>query len=207
MNIRTWSAWTLLFVAMAAGCNPSGGARVEPPSWSPAAAARDALALYDTNKDGVLDAAELEKCPVLKVNLSRYDANGDGKLSADEIAARLQVLRDSKIGRVAAPVVVTLNGRPLANAKVTFIPEPFLGPAFKPASGVSDASGGVTVQIENDPVPGVPCGLYRVEVSLADAAGRETIPARYNAQTTLGCEIGPSTVGGRGGLEFKLTTR
>ena len=207
MNRRKWIDLALLGVALTVGCAPSGGARIDPPSMSPSSAAREALALYDANKDGFLDAAELEKCPALKTNSKKYDTNGDGKLSADEIAARLQVIRDSKIGRLSSPALVTLNGRPLANAKVTLIPEPFLGPEFKRASGVSDASGGVTFRIDNETVPGVACGLYRVEVSLVDAGGKETIPAKYNAQTTLGCEIGPSAADSREGLEFKLTTR
>src|SRR5438552_8442226 len=117
MNHQSWMTLALLGFALTTGCAPSGGARVDPPSMSPSAAAREALALYDANKDGVLDAAELEKCPALKVNLSKYDANGDGKLSADEIAARLHLLRDSKIGRLSAPSVVTLNCRRLAKAE------------------------------------------------------------------------------------------
>src|SRR5436190_23332328 len=119
MNHQSRMTLALLGFALTTGCAPSGGARVDPPSMSPSSAAREALALYDANKDGFLDAAELEKCPALKANLKKYDTNGDGKLSADEIAARLQHIRDSKIGRLSSAAVVTLNGRPLANAKVT----------------------------------------------------------------------------------------
>ena len=45
-----------------AGCT-SQPSRVVPPSISPQQAAQAAMAEYDTNGDGVLDSAELEKSP------------------------------------------------------------------------------------------------------------------------------------------------
>src|SRR5207245_2875774 len=77
-------------IALAAGCTPANKRRVDAPSFSPSAAAKKAMEEYDTNKDGFLDAAELEKCPPLKAALEKIDTNKDGKLTADEIEARLR---------------------------------------------------------------------------------------------------------------------
>jgi len=89
-----------------------------------------ALAEYDANGDGVLDAKELEKCPPLKLALKRFDANGDGKISADEIAARVRSWMNSGTTIVTGGTHVMLDGKVLAGATVTFEPEKFLGPAF-----------------------------------------------------------------------------
>jgi hypothetical protein len=171
-----------------AGC---GSGAVEAPPVSPEEAASQALAEYDTNKDGFLDARELDRCPALKGALSRIDKNKDGKLSADEIAERLADLQASKVGLVAVPCSVQLNEMPLAGATVTFIPEKFMGAAAKPATGVSDAQGVVQLQVEGQPVPGVHPGYYRIEVSKKNDGGQETLPARYNSATTLGHEVAP----------------
>jgi hypothetical protein len=56
-------------------------------------------------------------------------------------------------------------------------------------------------------LPGVPYGFYRIQVSRKDAEGKETIPARYNSETTLGQEVGPRTPGGRGMLALPLTSQ
>ena len=125
----------VLGIAAAAGCGPNSRKRIVAPAMSPSSAAADAMALYDVNKDGFLDAAELEKCPALKVNLKKYDTNGDGRISADEIVSRLQKFRESNIGLISSGANFTLNGRPLVNATVTLVPEPFLGSAFKSRHG------------------------------------------------------------------------
>ena len=125
-------------------------------------------------------------------------------MSADEIAARLQTLHDSKVGLMSSAVQVTLNGKPLAKATVTLIPEAFLGSAFKRATAVSDTGGNVMLQTEGAKIEGVAPGLYRVEISLLDSSGRETLLTKYNTKTTLGCEIAPDL---KGALEFKLSSR
>ena len=56
---------------------------------------------------------------------------------------------------------------------------------------------------EDQLLPGLPPGVYRVAVTKDGV----TIPARYNTETTLGCEV---FGGGRGGsttLALKLTSR
>jgi hypothetical protein len=191
---------TLLLLV--AGCR---GGRVAVPRISPGEASRQALAEYDRNGDGLLDAAELERCPALKSCLKDLDKNGDSRLSGEEIAERILAYQTSRVGLQAFACQVTLDGRPLAGATITFIPEPFLGPALKPASGVSDSHGMARLQEAGADLPGVPCGLYRVEVSKKDAGGRELVPARYNTRSVLGQEVAPDTAGHRGVVQFRLS--
>src|SRR5262249_28677062 len=116
----------------------------------------------------------------------------DGKLSLQEIAERLSTFyQSSTVAQRSLGCQVLYDGNPLAGAQVTFVPEKFLGPAVKQASGKTDANGQAAIQIEGGADPGVHLGYYRVEVSRKDAAGKETLPARYNTQTTLGQEVAP----------------
>src|SRR5438876_481057 len=64
----------ILFVLV--GCS-GGPSAVHAPTLSPEEAGRQALAEYDTNKDGFLDAKELERCPALKSSLKAIDKNRD----------------------------------------------------------------------------------------------------------------------------------
>jgi hypothetical protein len=181
------------------GCS---GRRLSVPSLSPEEAGRQALAEYDQNQDGFLDARELQRCPALASCLSTLDKDKDGRLSGEEIAQRVRAYQTSRVGLAALAFQVTLDGQGLAGATVTFVPEKFLGPALPPASAVSDARGMVRLETPGAEVPGVACGLYRVEVSKKNAAGQETIPARYNRQSVLGVEVAPE--GRRGPLHFAL---
>jgi hypothetical protein len=196
-------ALALAGILQTAGCVPPDRRRVNPPALSPAEAAKQAMTNYDTNKDGFLDAAELEKSPPLKAALERIDANKDGKLSAEEIESRLRTYRDNNIGMMATTARIFLDTVPLEGAKVTLVPEPFLGSAFKRATGVTNDNGYVAFQTDGESVEGVACGLYRLEVSKNDG-GKEIIPARYNVQTTLGFELAQDK---RQGLVFYLTSR
>jgi hypothetical protein len=169
----------------------------------PEEVAKKALAQYDTNKDGFLDATELENCPALKSALKTLDKNKDGKLSADEIAERLSGFQASNVGMIGVPCRLTLDNEPLEGAAVTLVPEKFLGPEIEPASGVSDATGSVSLRVKDHPVPGARWGYYRIEVSKKNAAGTEMLPARYNAKTTLGAEVSPDM---RRGLVLHLSS-
>jgi hypothetical protein len=191
-------------VVLAAGC---ADGRVAVPAVSPDEAGRQALAEYDRNNDGFLDAQELEKCPALKSSLSILDRDRDGRLSGQEIADRVAGYQEAKVGLVSVSCPVLLDGQPLEGATVTLTPETFLGSGFKPASGVSDARGTVRLRTEGEEVPGVQCGFFRITVSKTDAGGRELIPARYNRQTTLGQEVAPDTVGHSGPLLLRLSSR
>jgi hypothetical protein len=174
------------------GCSGKGKGGVQ---VSPREAATQALAEYDTNKDGFLDAKELEACPALRDALKRIDKDGDGKLSADEIAERLNFFQQQDT-QPDVSVEILLDNRPLVGATVTLVPEKFMGPAARSAAAITDESGTGYFKTEGTDYVQVPCGYYRVQVSKT-AQGREAIPAKYNAQTTLGYEVSPD-VQGRG---------
>jgi hypothetical protein len=174
------------------------------PSFSPRQAAEAAMADYDTNKDGKLDSQELKRCPALAYALKSIDKDGDGKISLEELTERLDSFAASNIGLVGIPCSVKLSDANLAGATVTLRPEKFMGDAFKPASGVSDDGGHVIFKTEGQDVPGVRFGYFRIEVSKLDAAGKETLPAKYNTATTLGQEIG---VARREGMVLRLAAR
>jgi hypothetical protein len=191
----------LALVAALVGC---GSDRVPgPPPVSPPSATGQALAAYDANKDGALDAKELEHSPGLKALTAALGKGPGGRLTADELTQQLQSLRDGGAGLTRAACQVRLDGRPLAGATVRYVPEAFLGPGFKPATGTTDAAGFATLVTEGGP-EGVTPGLYRVEVSKTDDHGRETVPARYNAQTTLGCQVGVQARGAGSDVVFQL---
>src|SRR5262249_39745768 len=139
--------------------------------------------------------------------LKRLDKNNDGRLTADEIEARLSFFQSQgMLGGVVAEV--TLDGDPVEGATVTLEPEKFLGPAFKPASGITDAGGGAILRVEGATHELIPHGYYRVRVSKKNSRGQETIPARYNVNTVLGHEAGPESEGrGGGGGTLSLPLR
>lgn len=189
----------LLTLSTLAGCG--GPAPVKAPEYNAAAATAAAFTDYDKNNDGKLDAKEVEKCPALQSSLAELDKDNDKAISKEELETRLAEFARLKVGLITASVVVTRGGAPLPNAEVKFVPEKFHGDSIKPASGKSDAQGIVELRTEGNPYPGIALGFYRIEISLKDAAGQETIPAAYNAQTTLGRQVGPQM---RGAIELKL---
>ena len=122
---------------------------------------------------------------------------------------------------------VTLDGKPLVSGKITFMPA-------DPASGgvpaeATIADGAYEVPRDEGPVP----GAYRVTISalepgaapakpaprsrVADATSgtgapdvaaeaplRESIPTKYNAQSTLKADV---TKGGTNGFDFPMTSK
>ena len=66
-----------------AGCSSITGPSVPTPS-DPQQAAEAAMEIYDTNVDGKIADAELDKCHALKSVIARVDANRDGAISQDE---------------------------------------------------------------------------------------------------------------------------
>jgi len=198
--------WLFAFglALLVSGCSGRGSEAVK---ISPKAAAEQALAEFDANKDGALDAKELEACPGLLSGMKRTDTDGDGRLTADEIAGRLTFFQEQGMqSDVAAEVL--FNGQPLVGATITLVPESFMGPSVKPASTVTDESGAGFFKIEGSEYVQVAFGYYRVQVS-RNAQGRETVPAKYNAKTILGHEVAPD-VEGRGSsstVRLRLTSR
>jgi hypothetical protein len=182
--------WLLLaaLLPLPAGC---ASRDVPAPEISAEDAGWQALARYDRNGDGWLDAKELKHCPALQRSLTAFDKNRDGRLTAEEIAERIATYRAAHVGLMGFTCRLTLDGQPLEGATVTFVPEPFLGPAVQPATGVSDARGTACLRTAGAEVPGVACGLFRIEVSRKNASGQETLPARYNTRTVLGLEVAP----------------
>jgi hypothetical protein len=201
MLSKTGSLFVVAALTVAAtGCSERD--RVHVPAFQPSSAGQQALGEYDTNKDGFLDGAELERCPGLKQGIALIDQDRDGKLTADEIRDRFAQYFEHKIGLYPLGVIVTLNGRALEGATVTVVPEAFAGSALRPVSGVTDAGGNCTFLVEGQSIPGVAPGVYRVEVSKKDAAGRETVAEKYNTKTTLGFELGGGSDLAKGGHYF-----
>lgn len=171
-----------------------GPAVVKQPSISPSSAGKLAIEQYDANHDGKVAGDELEKAPSLKAALPRLDTDGDGAVSADEVAARVNAWKEMRTGMTTVPCHVTLDGQPLAGAKVTLEPEAFLGDEIKIAFGTTDQFGTVSPSIPKDQRPdpklpgGAHFGLYKVRISKI-VNGKETVPARYNTETILGQEV------------------
>jgi len=191
----------LLVCGWMSGC---GGPppRVEAPSLSPASAGSQAMTKYDKNNDGKLSQSEMS--PALKTAVVDADTDKDGTLSAAEITARVQSYVDSKLASMMKLVEVTLDGKPLSGATVTLIPEEFLGSSLQPASGTTDDAGLVSPGIPN--LGGVQPGIYRIEVSKKDGAGKETIPAKYNSNSELGQEVALSS-SHRGNIKLELKSK
>jgi hypothetical protein len=185
-----------LAVALLASCT-YGPSRIEPPSIDASAAGDMAIEQYDADGDGRIAGDELEKAITLKAAVARLDTDGDKAVSADEVTQRVKVWQGTRLGLLPLTVTVTLNGRPLDGATVTFEPEAFLGEEVKKAVGSTDEFGGSapTVAKEERPDPqrtpaGVALGLYRVRISKL-VNGKEMVPPKYNQETTLGQEVAP----------------
>ncbi len=207
-----WLISLLAVMPLFASCS-SGPSRIEPPSISASGSAQQAMKLYDTDGDGFLAETELEAVPGLKAAIATLDTDKDSKVSAEEIAERIRTWQSSQIGVARVLCSVTLNGQPLGDATVTFEPESFLGDQIQPGDGVTDAYGAAYPRIPKDkrPLPDMPPGLqlgfYRVKVS-KPVGGKETIPAMYNTETTLGQQIAPDDpIMMSHKIQFKLKSR
>lgn len=178
---------------LVAGCS-SGPTAVEVPVFDPDGAAQKAMELYDADGDGSIGGEELDKTPGIKATLTSLDANGDGKVDEAEIVRRVAAWQKMSIGLMSLNCEVLLDGAPLEGAAVTFEPDAFLAGSIQAAEGITSPLGAVYPQIpkENRPSaddpPGIQAGIYRVRVSKL-VGGKETIPARYNAETTLGQQV------------------
>ena len=148
------------------------------------------MTTYDANKDGELDAQELETCPALASAKKQRDINQDGALSADEIKKRFEAY-ESQSDYIAISLRVVRNEQPVANATVTMTPEAFIGADLQSYSGTTSDDGSVSVAPANGAMPGIlPIGFYQVEISGA-TAGKQ------------GCEIADDAQHGNR-LEFSL---
>jgi hypothetical protein len=173
-----------LILALGLGLLASAGCGGGPPPVIAPRIASDApkkaIEAYDTDKNGYLDAQELEKSPSLRAAFPK-----SGKVTEQDIAALLASWKDQKLGRLKFAVQVKHNHRPLADATVTLVPESFLGGEVPTATGTTDRTGGAIPTVPAaaaDHIVGVPPGFYRVEITKAGA----NIPAKYNTATILG---------------------
>jgi hypothetical protein len=192
--LRTASMATVGLLAITS-CS-QGPAPVRPPSIDASEAGETAIERYDTSGDGLISGDELESAPELKAALPRLDADEDQAVSAEEVSARIEHWQATGMGLTSFGFTVTLDGRPLDGATVTLEPAVFLGDDIRPAVATTDmfGTGGPSVPKDQRPTaatpPGVQLGFYRVKISKI-VGGKETIPARYNLQTTLGQEVSP----------------
>lgn len=172
------------------GCD-RGAPPVEAPPWDVEGITDKAMAQCDDNSDGLLTETELKNAPGLGYALPVLDTDGDKKLSRDEVRKRFQAYLDSKMGIQGFNCFVLLrNGRPLHDAEIRLVPEPFLEGIIEPAEGyiVDEQSGAADFTTPNeDNLFGVRSGMYRVEVTSPSIK----IGKKYNEETILGVEISP----------------
>ncbi|MEO2045869.1 MAG: EF-hand domain-containing protein [Pirellulales bacterium] len=204
--------FALSLLALAIGCSGMPG-RVVPPGIDPEDAAEQAMEIYDTDGDGFVADSELDNAPGLKAAMKTLDTDGDEKVSEEEVAERIRAWQKTGVGITSINCKVLIKNLPLQGATVTFVPEVFLGDEIKAAVGISGPLGELSPKIpkENRPrpdsPPGLQLGLYQVRVSKM-VKGKETIPAKYNTETTFGQEVSdddPAIQGHR--VIFKVTKK
>jgi hypothetical protein len=113
-----------------------------------------------------------------------------------------------------APVsgVVLLNGKPLADASVSFTPVVTEQTAYGPGShAITDAQGRFTLKVSSANRTGALVGKHTVRISLGDAPKgdpggahltKELLPPRYNSKSELTFEVLPD---GTQEAKFELT--
>jgi hypothetical protein len=94
---------------------------------------------------------------------------------------------------------VMLDGKPLQDAQVVYVPEPYLAEWLHPSSGVTGSDGitGIGVPAEylakdHQRLRAVHSGVYKVQITHP----KVKIPAKYNEKTTLGRELSRQTGAG-----------
>jgi hypothetical protein len=189
-----------------AGC--SAGSSVQTLDVDPQAASEYAMEHYDANGDGALEASELSRFPPLAAVRLTFDTDGDDRLSSNEIADGVaQLFASPRITEMTC--TVTLDGRPLAGAKVRLRPAEMLGDTLPVAEGVTDQRGNVRPTIDSELLPEefkqrplVYAGLYRVEITHP----RTQLASRYNTMSELGCYVDPAASHGMS-AQFDLRSK
>ncbi len=157
------------------------------PEFDAGKCAAAALEAYDTDGDGSLSHNEYSVSPGLLAAAERIDTDQNGVISSSEIQDRINYYRNATTAVVSGGVRVIYKRRGLADATVTFDPEPFLGEEFQPCSGITDEFGETFVSREGAEFPGIYLGMYRVRISKLQK-DNESVPSEYNTETTLGFE-------------------
>lgn len=194
-----------------AGCS-QGPSAIPKLSVNASSASAAAIKLYDSDGDGELAEAELEKAPGIKAGLKKADTNGDGKISRAELAARMETWNASRYAILPISCGVTLDGARIEGAKVVFEPEPFLDDAVRQGVGISNDAGlaGVSIPKENrlvaDSPPGLQMGYYIVRIT-KEVDGKELIPAKYNTESILGQEVAYDDPAVQSQINFSMVTK
>ncbi len=184
-------ACNLFFYLVYTGCSDSSSGRVEVPRVSEDIPG-SLIAEFDKDSDGSISKDELPK----GMDLQGQDKDSDGKFSKPELEALVRNWQDMQVGMTAFRLQLTRNGTPLEGAIVTLEPYSFLGSETLPASGISGPDGVVQFSVAEDktPSPGLKVmhtGFFKMRVS-KEEGGKESIPAKYNSESVLGCAVLPS---------------
>ncbi|QEG36559.1 EF hand [Bythopirellula goksoeyrii] len=169
-----------------------GPARVKMPDFDPESVAAKAMSDLDSNGDGFLSEDELKGSPGLLASLDDFDQNGDHQLSSEEIVDRLTKWRREKAGLLPFRCEVRWKGKPLKDANIQLVAEPYFDGTIPNASGVSDFAGSAELSCSPDDLPetlksirAINPGIYRIEVTHP----RIDLPAKYNSNTILGQSV------------------
>jgi hypothetical protein len=122
---------------------------------------------------------------------------------------------NSRASVVPVSGIITLDGKPLANAYIAF--QPIVNTGEKPPGpgsyGNTDASGAYLLKLMDNDEPGAVVGNHRVEISLKvesddrDPKSRppaKTLPPRYNKTSELQFKVEP---GGSKAANFDLKSQ
>jgi hypothetical protein len=181
-----WVCAIIPLVALA-GCSDRPTVQTAPtPKYDPDAVAKALLAEFDKNHNGSIEPAEAQACPPLYDAFADFDTNNDRKITADEIRKRVESYASAPNGSLPVGCAIRLDGQPLADATVTFVPEKAMGDSLKTAVAKTNVQGYCgEYQIDGKMYRGLAPGLYRIQVTKDGA----TIPPRFNTQTILGREV------------------
>ena len=184
-SVRALSILSVVVIFCSCKFQPNG---VQPPAIEVALSAERAIEQYDEDRDGKLSKQELSQSAL---TLEFWDGDGDRFLSREEIQGRLERYLEREVGLIGLGCYVTLDGQPLENAIVRFIPEKFLGDAIQPAMGVTDERGGASLSLsENDQLISgwdlIHIGLYRVTIEHPKVTKPE-----YTTDTRLSFDVSP----------------
>jgi hypothetical protein len=155
----------LLIIATCIGCSRSSVQHAI--AFDPSAATAKALDQYDRNGDHKLSAQELKASPALSDSAVRIDKNRDGSLSEAEVRDRLKT-HESLAGKFLFQVSVSLKGKPLEGAAVTFTPEAFMGEGAQSYVGTTGANGLCSLDGREFKTLGVPNGFYQIRIIQTD---------------------------------------
>lgn len=171
---------------LVAGCS-GRPPRVEAPEWDPAEFTERAFADFDANQDSVLERSELDAVPGLAAAFNRVDRDRDKRVTQDELRGRFEAYEKMRTGILLQSFEVTLNGRPLAGAKIEFIPESYQGDVLEIATGVTNDQGTVRPKVEGH--PGMQIGFFRVKAY----DPRSQNESELKLSKPVGVEVSPFT--------------